>query len=96
MGRFNPDKILPELRTYEYPLDNILLLVRQYKRNEATAYVLERLGSIQEAVTYYVDIFKESMKNLAKEATYEYDVQKKVGSLDKNSILGNIFKLKAG
>ncbi len=62
----------------------------------ATAYVLERLGSIQEAVSIQVDIFKENIKNAAKEATYEFEVMKKVGNLDKNSILGNIFKMNKG
>lgn len=38
------EKILYEVKTFEYPLDNILPPCRQYGVKRATAYVLERLG----------------------------------------------------
>lgn len=58
LGRLAPHKLLEQLKSYEYPLDDILPLCRKYKINQATAYVLERLGSISEAVHIHVEMLK--------------------------------------
>jgi hypothetical protein len=46
--------IIEELRANEYPLDLILEITRSAKLEHITAYILERLGSVQEAVQIHL------------------------------------------
>lgn len=91
--QLNPDLIIPQMEAYEYPLDNILLVCRQHKIDFAIAYVLVRLGSIQEAITIYVEIFKDKVRAIIKEVQYAHDLQVKVGNINQKSVFSNLFGL---
>lgn len=59
LGSLAPHKLLKELMSNnEYPLEVVLPICRQYHIDEATAYVLERSGSIAEAVDIHVHMLR--------------------------------------
>jgi len=49
--------LLNILKTRDYPLNESLKLCKTYKRNEATAFLLERSGAIEEALILYMEVF---------------------------------------
>ncbi len=50
LSKLNPKRVLEELKNNDYPLDDVKKICEEYKNDEATAHVLERLGSIQESI----------------------------------------------
>lgn len=54
--------MLNALREKPYPLDESLLLTRQFGIREASAFLLERNGAIDQAVRELFDVVEESVR----------------------------------
>jgi hypothetical protein len=52
----HPHRILQEVQKWDYPLDEALRLCKQHGVMDATAYLLERTGAIEEALAMHVRI----------------------------------------
>jgi len=55
-----PERVLPELIQWDYPLDQSLLICKKFKIMDATAFLLERTGATDEALQMYVQILNSS------------------------------------
>lgn len=73
-------KLLNILKTRDYPLNESLKLCQSYKRNEATAFLLERTGAIEEALVLYLEIFERNLDSQIKQAESKR-VSPTIGSL---------------
>lgn len=58
---------MDNLKNWEYPLDGSLKLCKKYKRNEATAFLLERTGASDEAISMYFQVQKSLLKKKLKQ-----------------------------
>jgi hypothetical protein len=47
---------LENLKKWEYPLDESLKLCRKFGKNEASAFLLERTGASDEALSLYFQV----------------------------------------
>ena len=58
MCKLKPNKIVFELENNEYPLDIALKVCREAHLSNVVAYILIRLGSIQEAMQIYLNLLE--------------------------------------
>jgi len=59
---YRPTRVLAALKEKPYPLDESLLLTRQYGIREASAFLLERNGAIDLAVRELYEVVEESIR----------------------------------
>ncbi|KAM3141301.1 hypothetical protein pb186bvf_006686 [Paramecium bursaria] len=60
--QLHPDKVIQELQKGGYPQDECLKLCRFYGNLKGLAYLLERSGSVQEAINIQFDLFISALK----------------------------------
>ncbi|CAD8077589.1 unnamed protein product [Paramecium sonneborni] len=63
--QIKPEKVLKELQEQEYPLDDIIGVLRQYPVPDALVYLLERSGAITEAICVKLDDFIHKIQQKA-------------------------------
>ncbi|CAK78098.1 unnamed protein product (macronuclear) [Paramecium tetraurelia] len=63
--QIKPEKVLKELQEQEYPLDDIIGVLKQYPVPDALVYLLERSGAITEAISVKLDDFIQKIQQKA-------------------------------
>jgi len=52
------------LKQHFYPIDDCIKIVREFKVEEAEAYLLERSGAVHDALELQLSIFEKKLKAL--------------------------------
>ena len=54
--QFHPDRVLAEVNSYSYPLDECMKLCKEYNVRDALSFFLERAGNLDQAVDIAFDV----------------------------------------
>lgn len=60
--QLKPHAVLQELKSNDYPLDDIIVVCKQYPVADALAHLLERSGAISEAIRILLEDFAQKVK----------------------------------
>ncbi|CAD8073672.1 unnamed protein product [Paramecium primaurelia] len=63
--QIKPEKVLKELQEQEYPLDEMIVVLKQYPVPDALVYLHERSGAITEAISVKLDDFIQKIQQKA-------------------------------
>ncbi|KAL4432348.1 hypothetical protein ABPG74_011107 [Tetrahymena malaccensis] len=64
VAKLNPARVLFELKSFDYPLDESLKISLKYGILDATAYLYERSGDITKSINLYFEVFKGKLSQL--------------------------------
>ncbi|KAL4478953.1 hypothetical protein ABPG72_019390 [Tetrahymena utriculariae] len=64
VAKLNPARVLFELKSFDYPLDESLKISLKYGILDATAYLYERSGDITKSINLYFEVFKGKLAQL--------------------------------
>ncbi|CAK82442.1 unnamed protein product (macronuclear) [Paramecium tetraurelia] len=70
--QIKPEKVLKELQEQEYPLDDIIIVLKQYPVPDALVYLHERSGAITEAICVKLDDFIQKIQQKAFQSKSEF------------------------
>ncbi|CAD8191379.1 unnamed protein product [Paramecium octaurelia] len=89
--QLNPDKIIEEVSSYDYPLEEILEPCKQYKILPAQAYILEKMGRIVESVSISCQILRQIIQKHKTELDQNYKLSMRLGGgSDEHHKLANL------
>jgi len=77
-----PDQLMPYIKKEWYPAEQCLEICKAKDHKEATAYLLERFGSFEEALKLYLSIFNQLDKDIKKNESEE-EINKTIAMFSK-------------